>query len=193
MKTMPKVGEIWKNVDVFNYAVSDQGRVKNLRTGRYIGSNRNGYRAVELRQPSALGGRRQTILVHALVLHYFVGPRPPGKYINHKNFNRADNRLENIEYCTPKENSEHAAAHRRMTFGSNQPNAKINEWDVTVIKACYAAGMSHRQIARAYGVDRKVIAGIFKKKTWKYAEETLLKRKLCSKCLALISTEEVKK
>lgn len=188
-KTNPyKVGEIWKQVDGYNYAVSNLGRVKNTKTGKFIGSNQNGYRMVQLIPAKNSTVMRKSIMVHALVMHCFVGPRPPGKHINHKNLIRSDNRLENLEYCTPKENSEHAAAHRRMTFGSNQPNSKINEWDITVIKECYKAGMSHRQLARAYRVDKAVISKILKGKIWKYAEETILKKGLCKNCLPLIKT-----
>lgn len=54
-----------------------------------------------------LGGRRKSCSVHSLVMLAFVGPRPPGAHINHINSDPADNSVENLEYCTLRENIDH--------------------------------------------------------------------------------------
>jgi ribosomal protein S25 len=46
--------------------------------------------------------------IHQLVTAAFLGPCPEGKQVNHKNGNKRDNRVENLEYLTPDENKAHA-------------------------------------------------------------------------------------
>lgn len=50
--------------------------------------------------------RKGAITIHELVMLAFVGPRPEGKQIDHRDRNKANNKLENLRYVTPKENME---------------------------------------------------------------------------------------
>jgi hypothetical protein len=54
-------------------------------------------------------GRRRSVRVHVLVAEAFLGPRPPGMDINHKDAVKTNNRPENLEYVTHTENMRHAA------------------------------------------------------------------------------------
>lgn len=53
-------------------------------------------------------GRYAKVAVHRAMWEAFVGPIPDGMEINHKNLDRADNRLENFELLTHRENIQHA-------------------------------------------------------------------------------------
>lgn len=59
--------------------------------------------------------RKGAITIHELVMLAFVGPRPEGKQIDHRDRNKANNKLENLRYVTPKENMENVdkAKHHR--------------------------------------------------------------------------------
>lgn len=46
--------------------------------------------------------------IHRLVAHAFIGEIPPGFHVNHLNANTYDNRVENLEICTPMDNARHA-------------------------------------------------------------------------------------
>lgn len=92
------------------YAVGSDGsvsRISRLDTiGRSLKGGRlrpatdaDGYQQVCLRD----GARVKTFRVHSLVLTAFFGPAE-GREANHKNGNRSDNRAENLEWLTHKEN-----------------------------------------------------------------------------------------
>lgn len=95
--------EQWREVPGFpGYMVSDMGRIKGRRpAGRIMQCPRgaNGYLRVCLSD-------RKCHLVHRLVLLAFIGES--SLQVNHKNGEKADNRLSNLEYCTGSENQKHS-------------------------------------------------------------------------------------
>ena len=66
------------------------------------------------------GAQRWTVQVHRLVAYAFLGPPPSSlhSHINHKDLNRSNNCVENLEYVTPSENMQHYYA-----VGDVQPAA----------------------------------------------------------------------
>jgi hypothetical protein len=97
------------------YEVSSMGRVRVAKTGhiKSMLENRRHYRVTVY-----LRGRK-TIWVHQLVAEAFVGPRPEGKEVCHRNGNGLDNRPSNLRYGTHQENMldrrEHGTAVNRNT------------------------------------------------------------------------------
>ena len=124
--------EIWKDVVGYegHYEVSSYGRVRSVdryvntailhsdavfRKGRLLKQNkkRNGYLTVDLSKDNKV----RTISVHRIVAVAFI-PKIDGKnVVNHINLNKLDNRVENLEWVTNKENSLHAASHGVMYGG----------------------------------------------------------------------------
>ena len=64
------------------------------------------------RQSLNKDGVRKSIYTHVLIAFVFLGPCPPGYEVNHKNLDKTDNRIQNLEYVTHKENIRHARANR---------------------------------------------------------------------------------
>lgn len=110
--------EIWRPVEGFEgrYEVSNHGRVKSLARCNEtlthicwgekiltIQSNKNGYKVIKLRKP----GIHQKFLIHRLVAIAFLDKIEDKEYVNHKDKNRANNRLDNLEYMTHQENCDH--------------------------------------------------------------------------------------
>lgn len=89
-----------------NYAVSNYGNIKNVKTGRILTPqvNKQGYLTYTFYQH----GIKKSLRIHRLVGFYFV-PNPDNKpYINHKDGDKTNNHAENLEWCTAKENDHHA-------------------------------------------------------------------------------------
>jgi hypothetical protein len=167
----------WKPVPVAGfenfYEVSDEGFVRRSARGpgtrighiRKSSASNVGYLRVGLH---ALG-KSKTVSIHKMVALAFLGPRPPSHHINHKNFNRQDNRSSNLEYTTPRGNAEHAIAggRARRQGGERGPLAKLT-WDaVRQIRAFAAMGKSRLSIASDFLISRSNVSLIVRQITWK--------------------------
>lgn len=107
------MNEIWKAVPGYEgYKVSNFGNVSGLRgwilTPR---KTKNGYLTVELYKE----GKRKTMRVHRLVYEAFNGTISPGLQANHINEDKTDNRLENLNLMTPKENINWGTRNERVS------------------------------------------------------------------------------
>ena len=89
-----------------NYAVSDNGDVMNVITGNKLKPIHMsiGYSYVAL----CNDGRQHRTGIHRLVAQEFI-PNPNGKpMVNHIDGDKANNHVDNLEWCTPSENMQHA-------------------------------------------------------------------------------------
>lgn len=112
--------EHWQAVVDFEgfYEVSSLGRVKRIARGKGTSPGRVlksppdscGYPRVRLSKD----GVQTDINVHILVATAFLGSVPPDCEVNHRDLNRGNNRLSNLEYLTHSKNQQHAADFRRM-------------------------------------------------------------------------------
>ncbi len=163
--------EVWKPVVGFEgvYEVSSFGRIRSLRRtirhGRTkapsirngvmlcFGKQSSGHLFFQLPRP---GGAFQTTRVHRVVAAAFLGPCPPGLQVNHIDGNPANNRIENLEYCTHAENMRHARdVLRAWPVGELHYNAKLTEDGVRKIRTMRASGMTFQAIADTMGIGRK--------------------------------------
>lgn len=99
--------ELWRPVVGYEgwYEVSDQGRVRRVFSPlKPQCGGTAGYPSVIL----SVRGAVRRLMVHRLVAEAFLGPCPPGHQVNHKDTNRRNARLDNLEYSTPSNNLRHA-------------------------------------------------------------------------------------
>lgn len=161
--------ETWKDIpDRSGYQVSDHGRIRSFvrfSDGRVLRpcTNLRGYRQVIL---GTTGGIHT---VHSLVLRAFVGERPDGMEINHKNGVKTDNRIENLEYVTKQQNEDHSRHTLGNYFrGERHGMSKLNEEQVREIRALRKAGLTLWAIANKYGITAANVDYIAKGQAWKH-------------------------
>lgn len=116
--------EIWKEVTGYNglYEVSSRGNVRsNHKSPRLLKmcKNKGGYSVVRLYDTS---GKKETIYVHILVAQHFIGeslcPHCGTRMdVNHKNNNKDDNSVDNLEYTTRAVNVRHGHKFLSKTKG----------------------------------------------------------------------------
>jgi hypothetical protein len=169
-------GENWRAVPGYEgrYEVSDHGRVRSLdreivrrsgarywHVGRVLiaGANLDGYPMAQLE------GKR--FGVHVLVAAAFIGPRPEGMQVNHKNGVKTDNRPPNLEYVTASENVKHAFATGLATAARGEANGKAR---LTAGEAAYAkrAPGTNAEVAAELGVSRCTVDAIRKGRNWRH-------------------------
>ena len=110
--------ETWKDIDGFNglYQVSNYGKVRSNFHGK-------GYRILKpsINSPKYYYitlydgfGKRKNIQIHRLVAEYFLNKIEGKECVNHKDCNRLNNCVDNLEWCTSKENNIHARINNRF-------------------------------------------------------------------------------
>lgn len=106
--------EQWRKVEGFGgrYEVSHIGNVRSTKLVkggvRTLKTWLNGRKYV--RVDLVLDSKTFSLYVHELVAEAFLGARPVGLQVNHKNLDKTDNRASNLEWVTPQENVRHAVA-----------------------------------------------------------------------------------
>lgn len=144
--------EQWKPFAGGNYAVSNLGRVMRLTLGRNTWPGRMlrthvmtmGYTSVS----PVINGKNVPCYVHSLVADAFIGTRPEGHEVNHKDGNKANNDWRNLEYVTHQGNMRHARANRMI-----KDRCTISVTMVQQIRDLRACGMSYGKIVAETGVS----------------------------------------
>lgn len=134
--------------------------------------NTGGYYGIILHK----NGKPEMFRVGGLVLAAFIKPKNKNLQVNHINGIKSDNRLVNLEWCTPSENMIHAYKNKLMISpcGSKHYNSKINENDVLDIIKLHNSGLlKNTEIAKMYNMSKSNIGSIIKRKFWKHVIETL--------------------
>lgn len=108
--------------------------------------------------------------VHRLVYETFVGEIPIKYEINHLDFNKSNNRLDNLELVTRSENQIHAINGNRTKkiTGENNPMASLTENNVLEIYQMIKDGSDNIDIAIKFHIHDKYVSLIRHGKRWKH-------------------------
>ncbi len=168
--------ELWKPLKGFNgYDISNQGHIRSYlsrgRANRRMiprllkgGRDRDGYLCFTLRQD----GKNITKKVHRLVaLHFLpVALSVDDVYVNHKNNIPADNRVENLEWCSDQANRDHAKRIGVIPFGETHYKARLTEQDVLKIRATCFTWADCKEKSSKYHCSPENLRFIMQRKSW---------------------------
>lgn len=130
-----------QSINYSNYFISNKGRVKNLKgniiqpfyKGNEYNPN-NRYVSITLHDDNH---NKHNELVHRLVAMIFIPNSDPANKIevNHKDGNRQNNNIENLEWVTPVENMKHANDNNLINYlrGEQIKVSKFKEFDVRLV------------------------------------------------------------
>lgn len=154
--------EVWKKIkDSDIYLVSNMGRVKNKKTGNILkGHKRNGYISVRI---------EKSFLVHRLVAFTFLDNPENKSQVNHLNGVKDDNRVSNLEWSSPSENTSHARdigllniVTKREVYQLNKGGEILNRFENILQASRHVNGHSPRIIEVCRGRQE-----LYK---WKYVD-----------------------
>lgn len=174
--------EIWKSVVGYEgyYEVSNTGSVRSIDRivkTKKAKSGTSFLKGVYLK-PSVIkgypmvvfsvGNKRVGKKIHRLVAEAFI-PNPKNKpQVNHKNGQKEDNSVENLEWCTSLENIRHSFEKGLNSGkkGEKHPLSKLKKEDVINIRLLHKHGVLSTMLSEYYNVHQKTIRNIVNKETW---------------------------
>ena len=136
-----KAGNVWST------KMSKEPRKLKMRLAR------NGYGIYWFRKE----GKTIAVVAHRVVASAFWGEIPKGIEVNHKDLNKANNSLENLELITRSENYKHAVSNGAMKYGEKHPMAKLSNTDVIEIRRLLSLNIKQADIAKQFNVSQSTI------------------------------------
>ena len=125
---------------------------------------KSGYKHVSTK-PHGKYGLNKTFRVHREVALAFIDNPYNKPQVNHKNGNKTDNTLENLEWCTAKENAIHARDNglTNPKKGEDHPSCKITDEEVLSIMEDYSNGKnSLRKLCKFKNITHQTVLRRFK-------------------------------
>lgn len=171
-----KESEIWKDIPGYEgrYQASNTGKIKSMNynhtgvPGILTPRDNRGYKCVHI---SNSDKKCKNHFVHRLVWEAFVGPIPEGLQINHKDENKSNNSLKNLEVMTPKENVNYGTRNIRDALTQGKPIAQIDIATGEILKKYPSARCARKEYGQSV---TKAVNGYAKQAygfKWKYLSD----------------------
>lgn len=185
------MSEVWKNIEGYDkYMVSSKGRIwsktrvvstsnkniKTIRKGKFLKTRTNdgGYEIVNL-STNESNKKYRTVKVHRLIAKAFI-PNPNNlRTVNHLDFNRLNNNVNNLEWASHSENNAHGwkgknrEVSREMARETCKLNGKKNrritlETKLKIIKEYKEGNITQKDLGAKYNVSSAVVSNVVNKK-----------------------------
>lgn len=172
--------EIWAKLvypnipdELNRFEISTYGRLKNIKTQHIYKLDvlSSGYCSVRV----TLGSRKNKkhILIHKAVAYTFLNNIDNLPEVNHKDGNKENNHVDNLEWCTSHDNQQHkyniGLLDKSIISCENNHCSKLTKEDVEYIRQNYIHGSRQfgaRPMARKFSVSCPTILSVIKYKTW---------------------------
>ena len=163
--------EIWKDIKGYEglYQVSNLGNIRNLHNARKL-QDKSTIKKQQLtakgymRVPLYNGNKCKHYMVHRLVYEAFKGKIKRGYEINHKDYDRTNNNIDNLEEMTHSDNIRYSKAKAILQLDLN--GNLIKEWNC-IREMTRQIGIDHRQVCDCLLGRQRTCHGY----RWKYKEE----------------------
>lgn len=168
---------IWKNLveeHFESYQISNTGLIRNSK-GKIMKTNyeKHGYERLTLN----CKGHSKTFKIHQLVANAFLEKPDWAEVVNHKDGNKKNNNLDNLEWTTYSENNSHAIQHglKKITGISNPANKYDEEKIHDICRLLCQGNLMHKEIAqlvfgplegKELSTKTKMVGQIKRKERW---------------------------
>lgn len=180
------MNDVWKDIPGYDgYQATTDGRIRAIDRVCSSGKKRHG-RVLKQKTHDGyqyINFHRVPVAVHRLVALAFIPNPESKKCINHKDLNRANNNVDNLEWCTHSENAKHALAHGRLIHlqrghdfvrGEKNNNAKLSDELVRNLRSKISTWVEAKQYARNNGLSPSSVWRAITKKTWAHVAIAVL-------------------
>ena len=153
--------EIWKTIQDYGglYQVSNTGKVRDLKNHiKSVYKNNKGYVCLSL----YYNGKTYHPTVHRLVAKAFIpNPNNYGQ-VNHKDCNKENNSVENLEWCNQRYNYNEGM--RTFQYSKNEEHyfAKLKNSDIPIIYELYKLGFTRATVAKIFSINPSSLEAIEK-------------------------------
>lgn len=162
-----------KNIFNNRYKITSYGRIFDKMNNEMIQYDHNGYKRITL---SPEHKRKKKYFIHRLVAEAFLEKQPGKDFVNHKDLNKSNNHVENLEWVSSSENEFHKfqnkpdlKQHLSKIVSKEMSPEKIKTIN-EVRKICYEISLRNRtvkEIADEFNTTSKRINAIKNKRLWK--------------------------
>lgn len=172
---MKNTNKMWKKISGFNgaYFVSQNGEVYSRITNKILKQRklRSGYCCIGLSK----NGEVKSYYIHRLVASAFLTNPENLPCVNHKDENKSNNTVTNLEWCTQSYNNNYGTRNARVIKalgsrkGEKNGNHKLNEEEVAFIKCNYIPWndvFGCKPLAKKFGVSPCTISRIVNEHGW---------------------------
>lgn len=153
--------EIWKKIEDYGglYKVSNKGNVKDLNGHiKPMYKNNKGYLLLSLNYK----GKTYHPTIHRLVAKAFI-PNPNNfEQINHKNCNKLDNCVDNLEWCNQRYNYDEGMKSFQYSKNEKHYFAKLKNSDIPIIYELYKLGFTRITVSRIFNINPSSLEAIEK-------------------------------
>ena len=119
--------------------------------------------------PTDANGVIRDIYVHKFVIETFHGARPiEGMVCRHLDGNYLNNRADNLQWGTHKENSFDRWEHGTMSTGTRHWRTRLTDDDVIKIRQLKKSGITNVLLGELFGIKRRQISSIVNRRAWSH-------------------------
>lgn len=162
--------EEWRETEYSGYWVSNLGDLENRNPKKHRKlqkHNKGGYATYLI----SYNKKKFYPKAARLVAKAFLSKIDNKNYVNHKNGNKLDDSVENLEWCTARENILHARDVLGAYRGERNAKSKLNKEKVLQIFKLFSSGIPKRQIARYLEISDTAVRYVLLKKNWGWIHE----------------------